>query len=113
VSRDSPYNRVIDTEWLEIVKNKFCDLPSLQRVSHPIAGELPLNVIIKWSKPPISDIMGENRAISECLYCLPTVYSDRVVLSHTNECVRIIEETLPDIFTSLKLVFHLSKTLDM
>ena len=123
IMKESPYNQIIDIELTEMIQNEFCNLPSKQIIKSPLTGE-PMSVIIHWSDPPISDIMGENRAIyDDCLYSLPNVYSDSVVLLDTMARVKTIEETFPDrkfkelnsvyTFKDIKLVFHLSKTLDI
>ncbi len=122
VLKESPHSQIIDREITKMIQKKFYNLPPEQTIHHPLTGE-PMSVIIHWSEPPNVDIMGENRAIYDCLYSLPNVYSDRVMLLDTMVRIKTIEETLPDrkfkelksvyTFKDIKLVFHLSKTLDI
>ena len=122
VLKESPHSQIIDRELTKMIQREFCSLLPEQTIQHPLTGE-PLSVIIYWSEPPIPDIMGENRAIHDCLYSLPNVYSDRVMLLDTMARIKTIEETFPDgkfkelksvyTFKDIKLVFQLSKTLDI
>ena len=114
--KEPPYNRIVDYELSNMIKTIFCALPSEQIVPRPIGGP-PIVVTVKWSKPPMDGIAERelNLAISDCLYSPESVYSDLAVLSHTTLCCKKTEESLSgmEIFKDMKLVFHLSKTLDL
>lgn len=122
ILKESPYSLIVDRELMKIIQREFCSLPPEQTIHHPLTGE-PMSVIIHWSDPPLSDCIGENRAIYDCLYSVSSVYSDRVMFLDTTARIKQIEETFPDskfkelksvyTFKDIKLVFHLSKTLDI
>lgn len=95
-------NNINNNFLLESIKDEICTKPIKNTIIKPFIGG-NFDVIIKWSKLPICET---NLAISDCLYMLPSIYSDTAVLLHTKQFIEEFENKY-----NIKLAFYLSKEL--
>jgi len=89
-----------------MIKDELCVVPIEQHITHPISYS-SLTAVVKWSPPPTNYL-----AIADCLFSLPSIYSDSVILAHTKLTIKQIEQKYQKKYNMLKIIFFLSKTLE-